>query len=137
MIEIARKYVDEMIAHSRQDDPDECCGVLLGENGRVVAIRRVTNAEHSPYRYNMDPNEFYKVYQEAEDKGWEMWGFYHSHTHTQAYPSQTDRNRAIESGWLDPYYLLVSLEDKENPVVRAFRITDDDVEEEELHVAAD
>ena len=137
MIEIARKFVDEMIAHSRQDDPDECCGVLLGENGRIVAIRRVTNVEHSPYRYNMDPNEFYQVYHEAEDKGWEMWGFYHSHTHTQAYPSQTDRNRAVESGWLDPYYLVVSLEDKENPVVRAFRITDDDVEEEELHVAAD
>jgi proteasome lid subunit RPN8/RPN11 len=131
VVEIGTSFIDEMIAHSRQDDPDECCGVLLSKNGKVVALRRVTNIEHSPYRYNMDPQEFFKVYKEAEEKGWDMWGFYHSHTHTQAYPSQTDRNLAA---WTESYYLIVSLENKEKPVVRAFRIKDDQVEEHELRV---
>lgn len=131
MIEVAKRFVDEMIAHAREDDPDECCGALLGENDTVVALRRVTNTEHSPYRYNMDPQEFFKVYQEAEEQGWGLWGFYHSHTHTQAYPSQTDRNLAA---WSESYYLIVSLEDKEKPVVRAFSIVDDEVTEEDLVV---
>jgi proteasome lid subunit RPN8/RPN11 len=131
LIELDKRFVDEMIVHAREDDPDECCGALLGENDAVVALRRVTNTEHSPYRYNMDPQEFFKVYQEAEEKGWELWGFYHSHTHTQAYPSQTDRNLAA---WSESYYLIVSLEDKEKPVVRAFSIVEDEVTEQELVV---
>ena len=130
-LEITREFIDEMIAHARQDDPNECCGVLLGKDGHVVALRRVTNAEASPFRYNMDPREFYTVYKESEEQGWDMWGFYHSHTRTQAFPSQTDRNLAA---WRDSYYLIVSLENKDAPVVRAFTITDDDVEEHELRV---
>ena len=131
MIELEQRFADEMIAHSREDAPDECCGVLLAADGAVIALRRVTNTEHSPYRYNMDPQEFFHVYQEAEENGWELWGFYHSHTHTQAYPSQTDRNLAA---WSDSYYLIVSLEDSENPVIRAFSIADGEVTEHDLSV---
>ena len=134
VIEIGRRFIDEMIAHSNEDDPDECCGVLLSAADKIVALRRVENTEHSPYRYNMHPQEFFKVYQEAEDNGWEMWGFYHSHTHTQAYPSQTDRNLAA---WEDSYYLIVSLEDKERPHVRGFRILNDEVTEHEIHITDD
>ena len=129
VLEIAQGYINGMIAHSRQEDPNECCGVLLGEGGQVVAIRRVTNSEASPFRYNMDTQEFFKVYKESEEKGWDMWGFYHSHTSSRAYPSQTDRNLAA---WPGSYYLIVSLEDKEAPVVRAYSIADDTVEEHEI-----
>jgi len=129
VVELAQRFIDEMVSHARQDDPNECCGVLLSKDGKVVALRRVTNAEHSPYRYNMDPQEFYRAYQEAEKNKWDMWGFYHSHTHTQAYPSQTDRNLA---SWPDSYYLVVSLQDKAKPVVRAFRILNGNVEEHEI-----
>ena len=134
MIELDKRFVDEMIAHSREDDPDECCGVLLAEDDAVIGLRRVTNTEHSPFRYNMDSREFFRVYQESEDNGWDLWGFYHSHTHTKAFPSQTDRNLAA---WPDSYYLIVSLEDKDKPVVRAFRIVDDEVTEHELTVKGD
>ncbi len=130
-LEITRQFVDEMIDHARQDAPNECCGVLLGQDGQVIAIRRVTNAEASPFRYNMDPREFYTIYKESEERSWEMWGFYHSHTHTQAFPSQTDRNLAA---WQDSYYLIVSLENEAAPIIRAFSITDEDVEEHEIHV---
>ena len=131
MIELEQRFVDEMIAHSREDDPNECCGVLVAKDDAVIALRHVTNTEHSPYRYNMDPQEFFRVYQEAENNGWDLWGFYHSHTHTQAYPSQTDRNLAA---WSDSYYLIVSLENKTDPVIRAFRIVDDEVTEHDWRV---
>ena len=131
MIELEQRFVDEMMAHSREDDPNECCGVLVAKDDAVIALRRVTNTEHSPYRYNMDPQEFFRVYQEAENNGWDLWGFYHSHTHTQAYPSQTDRNLAA---WSDSYYLIVSLENKTDPVIRAFRIVDDEVTEHDWRV---
>ena len=128
-ISLEQRFLDEMIAHAREEEPNECCGVLAGKDGRVVRLYRVTNSEQNPYRYNMDPREFLRVYREIEDNGWEMTGLYHSHTHSQAYPSQTDRNLA---SWPDSYYLIVSLEDKERPVVRAFIITDGAVDEQEV-----
>ena len=42
-LKIPRQFVDEMIAHAQQDDPNECCGILIGENGAVISTRRVTN----------------------------------------------------------------------------------------------
>ena len=131
VISLEQRFLDEMIAHAREEDPNECCGVLAGNDGRVVHLYRVTNSEQSPYRYNMDSREIFRVYREIEDNGWEMTGFYHSHTHSQAYPSQTDRNLA---SWPDSHYLIVSLEDKQRPVVRAFFITDGEVDEQEVHV---
>ncbi|MBI4329249.1 MAG: M67 family metallopeptidase [Chloroflexi bacterium] len=119
MITLPRRFADEIIAHARGEEPNECCGVLAGRDGVVTKVYRVTNAEHSPYRYNMDSREFFQVMRDVEKSGWEMWGFYHSHTHTPAYPSQTDRNLA---SWPDSYYLILSLEDKQAPVLRAFRI---------------
>ena len=43
--------------------------------------------EHSPFRYNIEPNELFAIYQEIEKMGWQLLDIYHSHTHTQAYPS--------------------------------------------------
>jgi proteasome lid subunit RPN8/RPN11 len=129
MITLEQRFADEMIAHAREEDPNECCGVLAGNDARVVRLYRVTNSERSPYRYSMDSQEFFKAYREIEGNGWEMTGFYHSHTHSPAYPSQTDCNLAF---WPDSHYLVVSLEDKESPVVRAFIITDGEVEEQEI-----
>ncbi len=60
-----------------------------------------------------------------------MLAIYHSHTHTEAYPSPTDVSLAA---WPEAYYLIVSLADEANPVLRAFRIQDGQVSEEELEV---
>ena len=56
---------------------------------------------------------------------------YHSHTHTEAYPSATDIRLAA---WPEAYYLIVSLENKADPVLRAFHIQDGEVTEEPLEV---
>ena len=114
----------ELITHALEDDPNECCGLILGQNNSATAVRRVTNNDVNKLnRYTMDPLEVMKVEREADALAQELIAIYHSHTYTQAYPSETDIRRAVESGWADRIYILVSLVEKSRPVVRAFWIS--------------
>ena len=132
MLTLDRSYVDEMIAHAREDVPNECCGIIAADDGAAKKLYRAVNAEASPYRYNVDPKDLLRIYHDLDDRGWDVMVIYHSHTHTEAYPSPTDTSLAA---WPDAYYVIVSLEDEANPVVRAFRITDGEVAEEELEIS--
>jgi proteasome lid subunit RPN8/RPN11 len=122
LLTISKKFAEEMVAHAKGEDPNECCGILAGKDGTIHRLYRITNTTLSPYRYLMDPQEFLNADKDSELNGWEFLAFYHSHTHGPAYPSQTDVRMALESGWLDLYYVLVSLENKERPDLRAFHI---------------
>ena len=122
MIKIARADADEIIAHARQEDPDECCGILAGRDGAAAKLYRITNTVRSPYRYMMDPQEFLDADLDSERNGMEFVAFYHSHTHSPAYPSQTDVRMAQQSGYHDVHYILVSLEDRESPQINAYLI---------------
>ena len=113
-----------MIAHALEDDPNECCGVLAGKDPQVSRLYRVTNTAHSPYRYLMDSQGQLNAMLDSESRGLELLAFYHSHTHSQAYPSTTDVRMALQSGWLDICYVLVSLKNREDPQIRAFRISE-------------
>ena len=134
MLRIDKKFSDEMIAHSIEEDPNECCGILSGADGTVQELYRITNTAKSPYRYLMDPQEHLNADLDSERKGMEFVAFYHSHTHSPPYPSGTDVRMALQSGYLDVHYVLVSLESKVEPQVRAFRIdeagniTEDEIE---------
>ena len=88
-----------------------------------------TNSEHSPTRYVVDPKDQLRILNELHDRGWDLLGIFHSHTHTQAYPSSTDVSLA--ANWPEAYYLIASLQN-EPPVLRAFRISDGHVAEEEI-----
>ncbi len=125
---LPRQMLVEIVAHARQQDPDECCGVVAGSNGVATKLFKATNSEHSPYRYNIDSRELLTIYREIDANDWEMMVIYHSHTHTPAYPSPTDLNLA---GYPDAYYLLVSLASGP-PDVRAYRIVDGAVSEDTL-----
>ena len=122
MIKIARAHADEIIAHARQEDPDECCGILAGKDDEAGKLYRITNTVKSPYRYMMDPQQFLDADLDSERNGMEFVAFYHSHTHSPAYPSQTDVRMAQQSGYHDVHYILVSLEDSDNPQINAYLI---------------
>ena len=122
MLALGKRYADEIVAHAWEENPAECCGILAGVNGSVSKLYRITNIEQSPFRYVMDPKEQLNAMLESERNGLEFIAFYHSHTHSPAYPSQTDVRMALQSGYLDEYYLLVSLENKDSPPIRAFKI---------------
>ncbi len=95
----------------------------------ATKLHRTTNTDHSPVQYDIDRKELYQIIKEADAQGWELIAFYHSHTHSEAYPSMTDVRLAT---WPDSIYLLVSLAKLVKPILRAFRIVDSKVTEEEL-----
>jgi len=131
MFTIEKHYIDEMITHARQEAPLECCGVLGGRDGRVLRLYPATNAEHSRYCYNIESQELFRINRECEENGWQFLGIYHSHPDSAAYPSPTDVERA---SWPGSLYFIVSLSSPEKPEVRAFRIRDGEVTEEEIEI---
>ena len=135
-VERRRRFVDEMVAHAREDLPNECCGILAGRDGRVLKLYRMTNLAASPFRFDMDPGEIVKVDSEAGDNDWELLAIYHSHTQSEAYPSDTDVRIAGGTAqlWPDVRYVLVSLKDADDPQVRSFSIVEGVVAEERLEI---
>jgi proteasome lid subunit RPN8/RPN11 len=129
VLSLPAALIEEMIAHAREDAPNECCGIIAGEDGRATKLYRAKNAEASPYRYSVDPQDLFRIHRECEQNGWDFLVIYHSHVASEAYPSATDVRLAF---WPEAYYVLVSLEKPEAPVVRAFRIVEGAVEEETL-----
>ena len=130
-MKLDRTYVDEIIAHARADAPNECCGIIAGNDGHAEELYRAVNAEASPYRYNVDSKDLLRIYRDIDAYNWDLLAIYHSHTHTEAYPSPTDVSLAA---WPEAHYLIVSLEDESNPVLRSFRIEEGQVTEETLEV---
>ena len=128
-LSLPQSFIDEMIEHAQEDAPNECCGIVAAKNGRAVKLFRAKNAEASPYRYNVEPKDLFRIYRECEENGWDFLAIYHSHTASEAYPSATDVRLAF---WPEAYYVLVSLKDASNPVVRAYRILDGEITEEKI-----
>lgn len=130
---IARSLIDEIVAHAREDLPNECCGMIGGRDGAASSVYRARNAFASPLRFDVHPQDLFEITErripEAEE---ELVAIYHSHPNSEAFPSQTDINLA--RGWPDPLWVICSLADPDEPVVRGFRIDDGSVAEVELAV---
>jgi [CysO sulfur-carrier protein]-S-L-cysteine hydrolase len=119
---IAQSLIDEIVAHAREDRPNECCGMIAGVGDEATGTIRVVNAAASPLRYEMDPQGQFNGLKTIEDSGAELLGIYHSHTKSAAYPSQTDVNQAV--AWPDQIYVIVSLADEAEPDVKAYLLKD-------------
>ena len=131
---IEPRLIDEVVDHCRSGRPNEACGILASQDGKVVKVFAMTNAARSPVRYALEPREQLMVYKALAANGWELGGVFHSHTRTEAFPSPTDVRLASE----DVPYVIVSLAG-ERPSIRAFRIvketwTDDHGEVVEIPV---
>ncbi len=129
---ITKDLLDEIVAHSRDDLPNECCGLIGGSGEGMTSVHRARNAAATWLRYELHPTDQLTIMNRIEDAGEELVGIYHSHTKSEAFPSQTDINLA--EAWPDPLYLICSLEHSDDPVVRAFAIRDGEVEETDLDV---
>lgn len=145
-LKIPQQILDDMIAHARELDPFECCGLLAGTNGAVSRHYRITNTvakdvravevfdgadikqlEHlsdstkAEVAYFMDPKEMLAAFKDMRQQNLELAVIYHSHTHSPAYPSTTDVGLAY---YPDAAYLIISLEHKTAPDLRAYWIKD-------------
>jgi proteasome lid subunit RPN8/RPN11 len=127
---MSRSHWEALVAHARAEAPYECCGYVSARDGVVQDVFRAQNARRSPYGYELDPRSLLAV-NELDDEGYEV-GVYHSHPKSPAEPSQTDINLAQYPHWT---YLIVSLDGGSGEAqVRAWRIADGRVEEEQLAV---
>jgi [CysO sulfur-carrier protein]-S-L-cysteine hydrolase len=121
-----------IVAHCLDGYPDEACGLLGGPTsdddeptGEITVVFPCRNADASARTYTVDSRDMGKAMGAARRAGSELVSVWHSHTHTDAYPSDTDVRKAAEPDWL---YVIVSLKHAE-PVLRAYRIRDGEVAE--------
>ena len=141
---IPADIVQALIDHAREGYPYEACGLIVGDRvaadgGRALRFEPAVNAARSPYRYEIDPDDLYRLTIATDDADEVFWGIVHSHTHTPAVPSPTDVGLAF---YPDALYVLVSLSEDEAdpssgaPSVRAWRIVDGAIHEVVLDVVA-
>lgn len=142
-MQLKRRFADEIVAHAREGratpEEAEICGVLLGKDGAVAELIRIKNiAEQPRTRYIMDPQGLFQLMRRLDATGLELVAIYHSHPHSRAYPSVTDRGNAHdEEGrplWPDVIYIICSLEFLGEPVLNAFRLYPDRAEDVELEL---
>jgi [CysO sulfur-carrier protein]-S-L-cysteine hydrolase len=127
----------EIVSHCLDGYPEEACGLLGGPTtpegeptGEITSVFPCRNADASARTYTVDSRDLIKAMRAAEAEGGELVAVWHSHTHTDAYPSDTDVRQAAEPGWL---YVLVSLKHAE-PVLRAYRIREGEIAEVDVVV---
>ncbi len=114
--------------------PYEGCGLLVGsDNGTsatVVEVVASSNVAQSARVYEVDPLVLLRTVRRADDEGMSVLGVFHSHTHSDAYPSDTDVRQAPDPAW---HYVIVSLRDVPARV-RSFRVLGDSVDEEDIYI---
>jgi [CysO sulfur-carrier protein]-S-L-cysteine hydrolase len=128
VLRLAHDVYARMVGHCYDGLPLEACGLLGGDpvTAKATLCYPTGNAAASARLYTVEPRDHLRADRDAEGRGLELIGVFHSHTHTDAYPSPTDVAQAPDPGW---HYVLVSLRDIA-PVVRAYRIVDGKIQEE-------
>ena len=110
----------EMIADAYRGYPLEACGLLVGQGNRVHRFVPCTNEARSARIYTIPPKELLRAERQADDDGLAVIGVFHSHTHSEPYPSPTDVAQAPDPEW---HYVIVSLK-RDAPEARSYRIVD-------------
>jgi [CysO sulfur-carrier protein]-S-L-cysteine hydrolase len=126
--------VEAIVGQARAEYPNEACGLIVGDGyaaggGTALRYEPTRNKAASPYRYEVHPDDLFRVTVEADDADEVLWGIVHSHVKSPAVPSPTDIGLAF---YPDALYLLVSLAADQaapdgTPSLRAWRIVDEAV----------
>jgi proteasome lid subunit RPN8/RPN11 len=95
--------------------------------GRAISVYELENLAASPLRFEVDGAKLAPLLFEIEEAG-QQAAIYHSHTHSEPYPSQTDVNFA--RWWPGCEWLIIGLENDGQPLARSFMISADGVIEE-------
>ena len=119
MIRIPDSIYRRMVEHAQTEKPLECCGLLGGKDQTVQEIFETQNVARSPILFSMDPKEELMVLEEMENQSMEIIAIYHSHPYTIPFPSEADVKMAFS---FDVPLVIISLKEKDDSVVKAFRI---------------
>lgn len=84
-----------LIEHAKKTAPSESCALLFGKDdtdtATVKEVFLAKNIENSPVNFTISNEELLAGYQEAERNGLDVIGIFHSHPHSEAVPSHTDK----------------------------------------------
>ena len=86
-IRIHAKILGEILAHARREPLTECCGLLAGRDGIIDTIFPTKNVLNSATLYEISPKEMFQFFREMREQGLTHLGQYHSHLHTENFPS--------------------------------------------------
>lgn len=145
-LRLNRVQYEAVLGHCLDGFPDEACGLFSGPyappadageggvalpTGEVAEVHPCRNADASARTYTVDSRDLLRAMRAAEARGDDIVGVWHSHTHTDAYPSVTDVRQAVDAAWI---YAIVSLKHGD-PVLRAYRIVDGTIAEVGVEVS--
>lgn len=123
MLYLEKKDYEKILAHAVAGLPNEACGLIAGtidgDKKYVKEVYLLTNVDASNEHFSMDPKEQFAAVKDARAKHLEMLGNFHSHPESPSRPSEEDKRLAYDSR---ANYLILSLEDREHPVLNAFLI---------------
>lgn len=132
VLRLTTRQYELIVGHCYEGLPDESCGLLGGPvradgspQGEITSVHPCRNADTSARTYQVDSRDHIQALRAAEADGDDLVGVFHSHTHTEPYPSETDVGQAVEPHWI---YVIVSLR-RGDPELRAFHIRDGVVSE--------
>jgi proteasome lid subunit RPN8/RPN11 len=101
IVAIASGVAESLVKAAATAAPNEACGLLIGEPGRIAAAVPAPNVAAHPERaFEIDPATLLRTHREARGSGLKVIGHYHSHPDGVAAPSRRDAARAIEDGQL-------------------------------------
>ena len=133
MIKLTKSDFEKILAHAVKELPDEACGLIAGtvEGGdkKIKKVYLLTNIDHSNEHFSLDPKEQLETIKDMRKNGFVPLGNWHSHPESPSRPSEEDKRLAFDS---KASYMILSLMDRENPVLNSFKITGDIAEKEEL-----
>lgn len=133
MITLSRKDYISIIDYAKEQLPNEACGLIAGKiSGEDKDIKKVyflTNIDRSPEHFSLDPKEQLAAIKDMRANGLVPLGNWHSHPETPSRPSDEDKRLAFDSR---ASYLILSLMDREHPVLNAFHISDNTSNQETL-----
>ena len=133
MIKLTKSDFEKILAHAVKELPNEACGLIAGtvEGGdkKIKKVYLLTNIDHSNEHFSLDPKEQLETIKDMRKNGFVPLGNWHSHPESPSRPSDEDKRLAFDS---KASYMILSLMDRENPVLNSFKITGDTAEKEEL-----
>lgn len=123
-LEIPTYIFENMLEQAKAETPLEACGILAGSNSKVEKFYKMTNTDQRSNHFMMKPKEQFAVVKDIRSTGLELLAIYHSHPETPARPSAEDIRLALTP---DIIYVIVSLQDANNPDVKGFLVEEGNV----------
>ncbi|MDW8002747.1 MAG: M67 family metallopeptidase [Deltaproteobacteria bacterium] len=121
----------QIIAHAQEEWPNEACGILAGTDDEIKRAYPLENQERSPERFSISAEDQLRILEDIEKNDLKMVGVYHSHPHTDPYPSETDIKYSI---YPDVFTVIISLKRREKPRVCIFSLENSYVSEVEYTI---